>query len=106
VKKNEKYYLRTNLNQPVYIRITPTDDSVEITDQPEKTRHYRRRSVVLRSMLLSPAQRDKAMAKEKSDEARRRRWKQEVYDDGFTQRASAKRDGDVCPFDGEGFDDE
>ena len=106
MKKGDEYYLRTNLNRPVYIRVTPTGNDIEIIDQPEKTRHYYRQSVVLRSMLLTPAQRDEAVAKKKSDDARRRRWKQEIYDDGFTLTKNEARDGELSPFDGAEYDDD
>ena len=96
MKPGDKYYLRTDLTHPVYIFATPDNRrEVIITDKKVTSRRQYLQSTVLRSLLLTPEQRDKALQKERYNKARRERWKQEIYDDGFTVSKNDARDGEL-----------
>ncbi len=78
----DKYYLRTNLRKAVYIS-EPGDSECSVAESVTRENRYPQTFMVLRSMLMTPAQRDAKLAKLRRDAERRRRWKNEMAADGY-----------------------
>jgi hypothetical protein len=88
MKIGDKYFMKSNLQRPVYIS-TPGDRDVYIAERPEIGNYSYTRYCVLRSMLLTPAERDVEVAKEQAKAERRERWKLEQRQDGFRSKGNS-----------------